>query len=42
MGWCNDPKSTKYNQLIRYPFKFHSEKLYRKDNIYDIILVIKL
>ena len=20
MGWCNDPKSNKYNQLIKYPF----------------------
>ena len=40
MGWCNDSKSSKYNRLIRYPFKFNSEKLYRKDNIYDIILVL--
>ena len=40
MGWCNDPKSKKYNKLIHYPFKFDSEKLYRKDNIYDLILVL--
>ena len=40
MGWCNDSKSSRYNKLIRYPFKFNSEKLYRKDNIYDIILVL--
>ena len=40
MGWCNDSKSSKYNRLVRYPFKFNSEKLYRKDNIYDIILVL--
>jgi|TARA_B110000211_G_C14073671_1_gene551073 L,D-peptidoglycan transpeptidase YkuD (ErfK/YbiS/YcfS/YnhG family) len=39
-GWCDDPKSRKYNKLIKYPFKFSSEKLYRKDNIYDIILVL--
>ena len=39
-GWCDDPKSRKYNRLIKYPFKFSSEKLYRKDNIYDIILVL--
>ena len=30
----------KYNKLIKYPFNFKSEKLYRKDNIYDIILVL--
>ena len=39
-GWCDDPKSKKYNQLIKYPFNFSSEKIYRKDNIYDIIGVL--
>ena len=42
LGWCNDSKSNKYNKLIKYPFKFSSEKLYRTDNIYDIILVLDL
>ena len=41
MGWCDDPKSTKYNQLINFPLKYSAEKLYRKDNIYDIIVVIE-
>ena len=40
MGWCDDPKSKKYNQLIKLPTKFNHEKLYRKDNIYDLILVL--
>ena len=40
MGWCNDPKSKKYNKLIKYPFNFSSEKLFRKENVYDIILVL--
>ncbi len=40
MGWCDDPRSTKYNKLIKYPFSFKSEKLYRSDNIYDIVLVL--
>ena len=40
MGWCDDPRSRNYNQLIRYPFSFKSEKLFRSDNIYDIILVL--
>jgi L,D-peptidoglycan transpeptidase YkuD (ErfK/YbiS/YcfS/YnhG family) len=40
MGWCNDPKSKKYNQLINLPTKYSHEKLYRRDNIYDIILVL--
>ena len=40
MGWCDDPKSKKYNQLIKLPSKFSYEKLYRKDNIYDLVLPI--
>tara|TARA_B100002052_G_C15410618_1_gene388210 strand:+ start:31 stop:522 length:492 start_codon:yes stop_codon:yes gene_type:complete len=40
MGWCDDPKSEKYNKLINYPFNHNSEKLYRTDNIYDIIVVL--
>ena len=40
MGWCDDPRSWKYNQLIEFPNKFKAEKLYRVDSIYDIILVL--
>ena len=40
MGWCDDPKSKKYNKLINFPFKYGAERLYRRENIYDIILVL--
>jgi len=40
MGWCDDPESKKYNQLIKLPSKFNFEKLYRKDVIYDIIFIL--
>ena len=40
MGWCDDPNSSFYNKLIRFPFKFNAEKLYKRENIYDIILVL--
>ncbi len=40
MGWCDDPKSKYYNKLIKLPSKYSYEKLYKKDNIYDIILVL--
>ena len=40
MGWCNDPKSKAYNKLIEIPFKYSHEKLYKKENVYDIILVL--
>ena len=40
MGWCDDPKSKKYNQLIKLPNMYRHEKLYRKDNVYDLILAL--
>ena len=40
MGWCDDSKSKKYNKLISIPFNYNYEKLFKKDNTYDIILVL--
>ena len=40
MGWCNDPLNEKYNSLIKINGKIKHEKLYRRDNKYDILLVI--
>ena len=40
MGWCNDPRSIKYNKLVKLPFFYNFEKLYKIDNIYDIIIVL--
>ena len=40
MGWCDDPNSKKYNKLIKFPFKYNAEKLYKINNTYDIILVL--
>jgi len=40
MGWCDDPKSKKYNKLIKLPSNYNYEKLYRKENIYDLVLVL--
>ena len=40
MGWCDDPKSKKYNKLIRFPFFFKAERLHKRKNIYDIIIIL--
>ena len=40
MGWCDAPSSKKYNQLVYLPFSYSHEKLFIKENIYDIILVL--
>ena len=40
MGWCNDPLSKRYNSLVKINEKLRCERLYRKDNKYDIFVVI--
>ena len=40
MGWCDDPTSNNYNKLVKLPFKKSCEKLYKKNNVYDVIIVI--
>ena len=40
MGWCDDPRSKKYNKLVNLPFNDNYEKLFKRQNIYDIILVL--
>ena len=40
MGWCDDPNSKYYNQMVKLPFKGSAEKLWLKNNIYDIIVII--
>ena len=40
MGWCDDFKSKDYNKLIKIPFKYSYERLFRKDHIYDLVILI--
>ena len=40
MGWCDDPDCHFYNQQISLPTKFNHEKLYRNDNLYDLVLIL--
>ena len=40
MGWCDDVNNKNYNKLINLPSSFSHEKLFRKDNIYDLIIPI--
>ena len=41
MGWCDDPKSKYYNKVITINKKISHEKLFKKNNSYDILIVIK-
>lgn len=40
MGWCDDAKSEQYNKLIKLPFGYSHEKIWRNDSMYDIIIII--
>ena len=41
MGWCDDPYNINYNKEIILNKKNKGEKLFRKDNVYDILIVIE-
>ena len=40
MGWCDDVKSQYYNKLIDIQKKCKHEKLFRKDNKYNYLIVL--
>ena len=40
MGWCDDPSNIHYNKKVELNKKIKAEKFYRKDKIYDIVVVI--
>ena len=41
MGWCDDPYNKNYNKEIVLNKKNKGEKFYRKDNAYDVLIVIE-
>ena len=41
MGWCDDAYNKNYNKEIVLNKKNKGEKLFRKDNSYDILIVIE-
>jgi L,D-peptidoglycan transpeptidase YkuD (ErfK/YbiS/YcfS/YnhG family) len=39
MGWCDDPLDpNNYNSLIETPYKYKHERLWRDDEIYDVVV----
>ena len=40
MGWCDDTESRHYNKQIKINKNYSYEKLHRKDNVYDIIVIL--
>ncbi len=39
-GWCDDPDDPAYNRLIRLPHPARHERMWREDNLYDIVVVL--
>lgn len=39
-GWCDDPADRRYNRLVCQPYSRSFELLWRRDEIYDLIVVL--
>ena len=39
-GWCDDPQDSAYNQAVQLPYAASHERLWRDDEIYDLIVVL--
>ncbi len=37
-GWCDEPSNPAYNRLVLLPYPAHSERLWREDGLYDLIV----
>lgn len=39
-AWVDDPRDAQYNKFVRLPYPAHVERLWRRDEIYDLIVVV--
>ncbi|USG61437.1 L,D-transpeptidase family protein [Sneathiella marina] len=39
-GWCDAPDHEHYNRYVRLPFEHSHEKLWRDDDLYDLVIVL--
>jgi L,D-peptidoglycan transpeptidase YkuD (ErfK/YbiS/YcfS/YnhG family) len=39
-GWCDDPADPAYNRLVPLPYPARHERLWREDEIYDLLIVL--
>jgi L,D-peptidoglycan transpeptidase YkuD (ErfK/YbiS/YcfS/YnhG family) len=39
-GWCDAPTDPNYNRMVRHPYPASAEHLWRRDTIYDLIVVV--
>jgi L,D-peptidoglycan transpeptidase YkuD (ErfK/YbiS/YcfS/YnhG family) len=39
-GWCDTPADRNYNRPVRHPYPASAERLWRSDELYDIVVVL--
>lgn len=39
-GWCDDPKDAAYNRPVKLPFTASHEKMWREDDLYNVVVEI--
>jgi L,D-peptidoglycan transpeptidase YkuD (ErfK/YbiS/YcfS/YnhG family) len=39
-GWCDDPRDRNYNRPVRLPYPAGHEQMWRKDHLYDLVVVL--
>jgi L,D-peptidoglycan transpeptidase YkuD (ErfK/YbiS/YcfS/YnhG family) len=39
-GWCDEPADANYNRRVRHPYPAGAERLWREDDLYDIVAVL--
>jgi len=39
-GWCDAPEDPAYNCLVTHPYPASAERLWREDQVYDLIVVL--
>lgn len=39
-GWCDSPSDRNYNRHVRLPYAASTERLWRDDRLYDVVVVI--
>ena len=39
-GWCDDPRAATYNRLVRIPNEWSHERMWRDDELYDLVVVV--
>jgi L,D-peptidoglycan transpeptidase YkuD (ErfK/YbiS/YcfS/YnhG family) len=39
-GWCDAPADRSYNRPVTLPYPASAERLWRSDNVYDLIVVV--